>query len=456
VYMAVMRAAGAESTNVTRADITTAAGNTTGSPGGPGGTPDGPGGPGDTTGGEGAGPPRGNALRGELDLPVLVLHDAALRWNIERMSRYCADAGVDLAPHAKTSMSPEITRRQLEAGAWAVTAATPAQVRTLYGFGVPRIMLANVLVDDAAIRWVARHPLGGGRTELYCYVDGVAGLDRLERSLGAAGAERPLRVLVEIGYAGGRTGVRSAADAVELAGRVSRSRRLSLAGLAGFEGLMPRTPPDPVPPGITEFLASIRTAAERFERAGLWGQPAGGAGEPPIITAGGSSYFDLVVRELGPDRFDFPVRTVLRSGCYVTHDHGIYEDTSPLGAGRGGGPAGRRFRPALELLASVWSRPEPGLVIAGFGRRNVPTDDRLPVVLGAHTETGLPVDTSRFRVTGVNDQHAFVDVPAGSEIAVGDVLGLGVSHPCGAFDRWRSIPVVDERYDAVDRVTVRL
>jgi D-serine dehydratase len=49
-----------------------------------------------------------------------------------------------------------------------------------------------------------------------------------------------------------------------------------------------------------------------------------------------------------------------------------------------------------------------------------------------------------------------VDVPAGSEIAVGDVLGLGVSHPCGAFDRWRSIPVVDERYDAVDRVTVRL
>ena len=97
-----------------------------------------------------------------------------------------------------------------------------------------------------------------------------------------------------------------------------------------------------------------------------------------------SSYFGRVVARLGPDRFGFPVQTVLRSGRYLTQDHGICRRTSPFD-GRGT-PTGPRLQPALELFASVLSRPEPTLVIEGFGRRDAPID-QLSIVLGRSVTT---------------------------------------------------------------------
>lgn len=389
-----------------------------------------------------------NALRGDLELPTLLLHEQALAHNVAVMSDYCRSKGVELAPHAKTSMSPEITRRQLEAGAWAVTAATPGQVRTLHAFGAPRILMANVLVDVAAIRWVAENLLDDGGTDFLCYVDSQAGVELLDASLTDAAPRKPVPVLLEVGFSGGRTGVRSRTEALRVAERAAQSPWLQLAGVAGFEGLIPGgARRSGVPVAVSELLGEIGEVARSLHEEGLCCSAA-----PMVVTAGGSSYFDQVVEFLSPDRFAFPVRTVLRSGCYVTHDHGLYHQTSPL-TDRRSGDLGASLRPAFELLASVWSRPEPDLVIVGFGRRDVPTDDRLPMVLRNHSRRG---DVREFEVTAVNDQHAFLRVPPVSEVAVGDVLGIGVSHPCGAFDRWRQIPVVDERYDVVSSVATYL
>jgi D-serine deaminase-like pyridoxal phosphate-dependent protein len=169
-------------------------------------------------------------------------------------------------------------------------------------------------------------------------------------------------------------------------------------------------------------------------------------GEPPIVTAGGSSFFDIVVDVLGPDRFPFPVRTVLRSGCYVTHDHGVYERTSPWHARGTGGP---ELVPALEVLAAVLSRPEPDLVIVGCGRRDVPTDAGLPVLLGVLDAPASRPGIGPAEAFAVNDHHLFLRVDASAEVAVGDVLRLGISHPCGAFDRWSQIPLVDSGYRLV-------
>src|SRR3954468_810723 len=73
-----------------------------------------------------------NALVGDLEYPVLVLHREEMGFNIGLMRDYCAQAGVLLAPHAKTSMSPEIIRAQLDEGAWGVTVATAGQARAVY------------------------------------------------------------------------------------------------------------------------------------------------------------------------------------------------------------------------------------------------------------------------------------------------------------------------------------
>ena len=61
----------------------------------------------------GAGPPG----------PVCVLRAQALEHNLTTMARWCAHHGVELAPHGKTHMAPQLVARQFDAGACAVTAA---------------------------------------------------------------------------------------------------------------------------------------------------------------------------------------------------------------------------------------------------------------------------------------------------------------------------------------------
>ena len=34
--------------------------------------------------------------------------------------------------------------------------------------------------------------------------------------------------------------------------------------------------------------------------------------------------------------------------------------------------------------------------------------------------------------------------------AVGDLIGLGISHPCTTFDKWRLVPLVNDQYDVID------
>ena len=368
-----------------------------------------------------------------LELPAMVLHESAVAHNVAIMAAWCAARGVVHAPHAKTHMSRDIVERQLRAGAWGMTAATPRQVRTLADWGVRRILHANVLVDPVGIAGVARL-LDDPELDYLCYVDGIEGLEQLENGLAAAGAIGRPRVLIELGFPGGRTGVREDGDARALLARVALSPRLALAGVAGFEGLMPR-------PEGSSFPAGSRDLLERMHSLVEYGISRRFFEHTPVVTAGGSSFFDLVVDILGPGAWSSPVDTVLRSGCYVTHDHDMYARTSPLGQDpQRAALAGATLRPALELRATVLSSPEPGLVIVGFGRREAPTDARLPVVLGTTDGTR----TEGWNVVGVNDHHAFLQVPLGVRPAPGTVLRFGISHPCGAFDRWRTLPLIDD------------
>jgi D-serine deaminase-like pyridoxal phosphate-dependent protein len=144
------------------------------------------------------------------------------------------------------------------------------------------------------------------------------------------------------------------------------------------------------------------------------------------------------------------VQVLLRSGSYVVHDDLHYARVTP--GARRGGPA---LRPAIHVWASVLSRPEPDLVILDAGRRDLPFDLGLPAPQRAVRRSAevRSVDLGPADVLQLNDQHAFVRVAPGSAVAVGDVVRLGLSHPCTAFDKWRTIAVVDSA-DGVDPAVV--
>jgi len=375
----------------------------------------------------------------DLEPPFVVLRRSALEHNVSLMAAYCDDHRVSIAPHGKTTMAPQLWRRQLDAGAWGISAATAAQARVMRAAGVPRILVANPLTDVAAIRWAA-HDLRDDASELACYVDSERGVELLEAVLREEAPPRPLPVLLELGHAGGRTGCRGAEEALAIARRVATSPNLLLAGLAGYEGTIAHGREPSALEEVRRYLAGLRALGTRLREDDLLSSGS-------FVSVGGSVFFDLVVDELGGGRSGVAMPMVLRAGAYVVHDVGMYERSSPFGHRS----AERRFRNAFEVWGAVLSTPEDGLAILGIGRRDVSFDQGLPRPLAVRRDGG-PVEYLQGAVeaNGLDDQHLYCRVRSGT-LRVGDLVALGISHPCSMFDRWRLIPVVDDT-DAVVEV----
>jgi D-serine dehydratase len=288
--------------------------------------------------------------------------------------------------------------------------------------GAPRIVLANELVGAAEVARVAALLRDG--VAVYSLVDSVRGVELLDAALEAAGGG-PLNVLLEIGAPGSRAGARDDETARAVAEAAHRSRHLVLAGVEGWEGVLGHDRSEATLGAVDALCERAVALAGALDAAGLF------ATDQILLTAGGSSFFDRVALKLRASGLSRPCRTVLRSGCYLTHDHGLYDGLSPLAG---------ELRPALTLWADVRSLPEPGLAIVGFGKRDAPYDAGLPTVL---SHPG-------FEVVATNDQHAFVRYEG--DLAVGDVLRLGISHPCTAFDKWPALPLVDDQANVVGAV----
>src|SRR6478735_12036941 len=156
---------------------------------------------------------RRNLFTGGFTTPVLALSAESVEHNLALLETYAERHGLAFAPHGKTSMSPQLFARQLEHGAWGITAAVPHQARVYRAFGIGRIFLANELVDAVALRWLAGELDADPDFSFVCYVDSVRGVELMDEALRAAGASRPVDVVVELGAGeGARTGARTEAD----------------------------------------------------------------------------------------------------------------------------------------------------------------------------------------------------------------------------------------------------
>jgi D-serine deaminase-like pyridoxal phosphate-dependent protein len=351
---------------------------------------------------------------GGFTWPLLTLRQSAAHHNIELMAAYSRRHDLVFAPHAKTTMAPGLIAAQMAAGAWGMTVATPNQALVLYRLGVPRVFIANEVLDPVALAWLATAP----DFEVYLQVDSLAGV-----AAAAAVPSGHLRVFVELGHAGGRTGARSLDELYAVASAVHAAPRLSLVGVTGYEGQLPDVA------SVDAFLDLLAAAVTRLKDL----LPA-----EPLVSAGGSAWFDRVAARLSG------LRVLLRSGAAVSHDDGFYRERTPFRRVPDEGP----LTAALEMWAQVISTPEPGLAIVGMGKRDAPFDEGLPVVyeLRRAGTSSSPTDMS---VAKMNDHHTYVTTGS-SPLTPGDLIRFGLSHPCTAFDKWRDIPVVDDEHHVVD------
>jgi D-serine dehydratase len=392
-----------------------------------------------------------NVLAEDLPLPLALLKDSSLRHNARWMNGFQKLTGVALAPHGKTSMSPQLFRRQLADGAWAITVASVQQLRVCRAHGIERVLMANQLVGKQAIAYVLDELARDPAFELYALVDSVEGVELLARAA-ARKPGRPLELLLECGVTGGRTGCRTIDEATTVARRVNEAAPLlRLVGVEGYEGSIPGSTAAEQESRIAAFVEFMAEVASRCLTEKLIDA------DPVLLSAGGSAYFDLVAA-LPRTLQRRNARVVIRSGCYLTHDSDGYARAADRMRERTPAIAtlGEGLRDALEVWAYVQSCPEPGLAILTMGKRDVSFDLHLPfprLVFRPGVDQRPRTLSVDCEIKALNDQHAFLRYAGDAGVKIGDMVGCAISHPCTTFDKWRFLPVVDDDYNVVDGVT---
>jgi D-serine dehydratase len=382
-----------------------------------------------------------NLLRGDLPMPVAVLKRSALDNNLGAMQAYIERAGVQLAPHAKTTLCPQLFARQLDQGAWGLTVATMTQFKLCHDFGVPRLILANQLVGRAEITGLARMWAQTPDRDYYVLVDSVEGAKAISDGFSQHLQAPPARLLIEVGMAHRRCGVRTLQEGLALARAIQALPRVELHGIEGYEGLIVTEHAERDTVAVMDYLRTVSQLHEALAAENLFANPA-----QILISAGGSAYYDLVAHVLSrrPDG----VVPILRSGCYLTHDEGFYKRLLTRIEHRAiEGPA-PHFVPALEVWSRVISRPQPDQAIVMMGKRDVSFDIDLPTARwwyrdGRHN---IPQPIAGWVVDKLNDQHGYLSIPSDADLAVGDLIGFGISHPCTTFDKWVVLMEVDDDY----------
>jgi D-serine deaminase-like pyridoxal phosphate-dependent protein len=383
---------------------------------------------------------RRNLFTGGFTTPVLALSAESVEHNLALLEAYSERHGLAFAPHGKTSMSPQLFARQLEYGAWGITAAVPHQARVYRAHGIQRIFLANEVVDANALRWLAHELDADPDFRCVCYVDSVRGVELMNEAL--QGTTRPLDVVVELGAGeGARTGVRTEAECAAVADAVAAAATLRLVGVAGYEGEVPDANGD----RVRAWLRRLVDLAAEFDTAGRFD-----ATDEIVVSAGGSAWFDTVADVFAEiPELSLPVLKLLRSGAYVSHDDGHYRHLTPFNRV----PEEGALQPAFRLWAQVVSRPTADQAFVNAGKRDAAYDLDLPeaqVVRDARTGEIRPAHG--LTVTGLSDQHGWIRTTREADLEVGDWVGLGLSHPCTSFDKWQLIPLVERDGTVTDYI----
>jgi D-serine dehydratase len=381
-------------------------------------------------------------LHEDLSLPTAVLYEDKLAHNLQWMQAFAAAYKAKLAPHGKTTMAPKLFMRQLEAGAWGITLATAPQTRVAYQHGVRRVLMANQLVGKQNMAIIGGL-LEDAQFEYFCLVDSAEQVESLATFFGGRGQR--LNVLVELGVEDGRTGVRNRQQLQAVITALSHCReRIALCGVEVYEGLLKDES------SIRIFLQNAVEVTRELARESHFDRT------PIILSGAGSAWYDVVADVFSKAEIGPPFDVILRPGCYLTHDVGIYRTAQQQIKSRN--PVARSMEsnlvPALQLWAYVQSVPEKEKAIIALGKRDAAFDAGLPVpALHYRPGRAKPVAApAAWGLTHIMDQHAYLRIAEGDDIHVGDMIGFDISHPCLTFDKWRHLPVLDSDYRVIDVV----
>src|SRR6266851_4685680 len=316
--------------------------------------------------------------REELVTPALVLDIDAAQRNIDRMASELRRIGpTTIRPHYKTHKSPDLARRQLQAGAGGLSMATVWEAAVLAAAGMDDLFVVNTVAHPAKLRALAE--LARDHRILVA-VDEAANAGAHSAAAVAAGST--LGIMVEVDTGMGRCGVDTAAECLALAWQVMELPGLRFEGITGYEGHCSLTPDrDLRHERQREAMAFFTGVAGLLETHGIPCQ---------IRSAGGIATWRWTA--------GYPGLTEIQAGTYVVMDN--FHGRMVPG-----------FEHSLTIQASVISR-QSKQVIVDVGNKSVA--DPYNVTIVGH-------DLEVFRS---DEEHGIFAAPDGSPLQVGDCVTL--------------------------------
>lgn len=379
-------------------------------------------------------------LAEEVSFPIAVIKQEQLINNAKWMQEFSDRALVKLAPHGKTSMAPALFKLQLEQGSWGMSLATVPQVVNAFSHGVNRIIMANQLVGAYHMKLIA-DLLRNADIEFYCFVDSVENLHALGQHFTDENVN--LNILIEVGVLQGRCGWRDPQNIDPLLDAIEQYPALRLCGISFYEGVIHG---DDAAEKIIDFINSICKVVGE-----LYGQNRFDC-DQVIITGAGSAWYDLVSKELTSNQAmqDVNYLPIIRPGCYLIHDKGIYQSAQDeiISRSKLACDISGELISNLELWAYVHSVPEPRLAIIGLGKRDVAFDAGLPIPEylyrpGNKRPEAIPGVSE---VIKIMDQHCMMTFDDNTSLQPGDLVSFSTSHPCLTMDKWRHIGLIDSNF----------
>ena len=316
--------------------------------------------------------------RDELITPALVLDIDAAQRNIDHMASELKQMGAaTIRPHYKTHKSPDLARRQLQAGAGGLSMATVWEAAILAAAGMDDLFVVNTVAHPAKLRVLAE--LARDHRVLVA-VDEAANAAALSAAAVAAGST--LGIMVEVDTGMDRCGVDDAADCLALARQVTDLPGLRFEGITGYEGHCSLTPDNDLRhERQREAMKFFTGVAGLLEADGI---------PCPIRSAGGIATWNWTAA--------YPGVTEIQAGTYVVMDN-FHGQMVP------------GFEHSLTIQATVISR-QSGKVIVDAGNKSVA--DPADVTMVGH-------DHKVFRF---DEEHGIFDAAGGSPLRVGDPVAL--------------------------------
>jgi D-serine deaminase-like pyridoxal phosphate-dependent protein len=313
-----------------------------------------------------------------LETPALLLDEARMERNIERMRRQVQRLGVAFRPHVKTNKCHEVARRLMDGPEGPITVSTLLEADHFAGRGVKDILYA-VCIAPNKMDHVLRLQARGVRMSVI--LDSVEAARMVAQRL--ADAPTDVGVLIEVDSDGHRSGVKpEAAELLDIA------RALAEGGVP-VRGVMTHAgssydcrSPEALRAMAEQERAAIVLAAQRLRAAGF-PCPVVSVGSTPTalfaehlegvteLRAGVYVFFDLVMAGIGVCSVDDIALSVLATVIGHQREKGwTLLDAGWMAMSRDRGTASQPVDQGYGLVCDLEGRPLADYILVGANQEH--------------------------------------------------------------------------------------